>query len=187
MIFKKSKGEIKMDLKLVRPSETWFDKIREYQREFRKYQENRIPGSGGLQKYDDLSEWLRDIHANETRTLDEDYVPGTVFTVVPQDGSKVIGTIQIRHVLNKNLLEYGGHIGYAIRPEERQKEYGTKMLGLALSECLKMGLDRVLITCDRKNVASAKVIQNNGGRLENELFTHNEWVQRYWITINHKA
>jgi predicted acetyltransferase len=57
------------------------------------------------------------------------------------------------------------------------------MLSLALGECQRLGLNKVLITCDRKNIPSSKVIKNNGGLLENELFIHDEWVQRYWINI----
>jgi predicted acetyltransferase len=170
-----------MKLKLIRPTEEWLEKIRDYQESFLKRNENRIQGSGGLQKYEDLGKWLADIRTNGNP--DENYVPGTVFIGISQDGSKVIGTLQIRHFLNKNLLEYGGHIGYAIRPEERHKGYGTAMLRLALGECQRLGLNKVLITCDRKNIPSSKVIKNNGGLLENELFIHDEWVQRYWINI----
>ena len=58
------------------------------------------------------------------------------------------------------------------------------MIALALDKCKEMGLDRVLFVCDKVNVASAKIIDANGGELENEKMHDDRIVQRYWITIN---
>ena len=80
----------------------------------------------------------------------------------------------------------GGHIGYSVRPSERGKGYATRMLEMALAEARRLGLKRVLITCDRKNVASARVIRKNGGRLENEVVSRlrdREFTQRYWLEL----
>jgi predicted acetyltransferase len=41
------------------------------------------------------------------------------------------------------------------------------MLKLALIECRKIGLEKILLTCDTDNIPSNKVIQRNGGILEN--------------------
>ena len=60
--------------------------------------------------------------------------------------------------LNDYLLKYSGHIGDGIRPSERSKGYATKMILLALDECLKLGIHRVLMTCNKTNVASKKSI-----------------------------
>ena len=91
--------------------------------------------------------------------------------------------MNIRHSLNEYLLKYGGHIGDGIRPSERRKGYATKMIALALEECKKLGIDRVLITCNKANIGSAKSIINNGGTLENEVIKDNDIMQRYWITL----
>ena len=63
--------------------------------------------------------------------------------------------MNIRHRLNEGLLATGGHIGDGVRPSERGKGYGTQMIALALDECRKMGIDRVLMCCDETNPASA--------------------------------
>ena len=47
-----------------------------------------------------------------------------------------------------------------------------------------MGLDKVLITCDKENIASASTIKCQGGVLENEVNEEDEIVQRYWINLN---
>ncbi len=76
---------------------------------------------------------------------------------------------EIRHKLNESLLKNGGHIGDGVRPSERRKGYATEMIRLALEECKKIGIDRVLMVCYKDNIGSRKSIINNGGVLENEL------------------
>lgn len=57
------------------------------------------------------------------------------------------------------------------------------MLALALDRCRGLGLNRVLVTCDRLNVASARTILANGGVLENEVPQDGRVTQRYWIDL----
>lgn len=92
-----------------------------------------------------------------------------------------VGAVNIRHYLNEGLRRTGGHIGDGIRPGERRKGYATAMLALALKECKKLGIDRVLVCCDKDNIGSAKAIVKNGGVLENEVEEDGHVVQRYWI------
>lgn len=94
-----------------------------------------------------------------------------------------VGAVNIRHYLNETLLKTGGHIGDGIRPSERRKGYATAMISLALQECRKLGISRVLMCCDRNNIGSAKSIIRNGGVLENEVVEDGVPVQRYWIRV----
>jgi predicted acetyltransferase len=112
-------------------------------------------------------------------------VPTTKFFLLEEGSPKILGVIDIRHRLNDHLLNNpGGHIGYAIAPSERRKGYATQQLRLALEKCREMGIGPVLITCDKENMASAKVIQRNGGVLEDERASKEGKVfQRYWITL----
>ena len=57
------------------------------------------------------------------------------------------------------------------------------MMGLALEECRKLGIRKVLIVCSRDNIGSAKTIVKNGGILENEVETDGLVMQRYWIAL----
>ena len=95
----------------------------------------------------------------------------------------MVGAVNIRHDLNDYLLKYGGHIGDGIRPSERRKGYATEMIRLALEECRKLGLTRVLMTCDKNNIGSAKSIIRNGGILEDEVLEEGVIKQRYWISL----
>ena len=116
--------------------------------------------------------------------LPEEYVPATMFWLI--DNGEFIGRIQIRHELNKAMLARGGHIGYYIRPTKRKMGYGKKMLEMALLEAQKMGFEKVLLACNDDNVGSAKIIESNGGILENIIDGEKvgeKKKRRYWITI----
>ena len=110
-------------------------------------------------------------------------VPSSTFFCLDEKRHIMVGAINIRHYLNDYLLKFGGHIGDAIRPTERRKGYATKMIKLGLEECKKLGIERVLLVCDKDNIGSAKSIINNGGILENEILEGAKLVQRYWIDL----
>ena len=74
-------------------------------------------------------------------------------------------------------------MGDGIRPSEKGKGYATKMISLSLDECLKLGIDRVLMTCNKTNVASKKSIIINGGVKENEVVDDFEILERYWTDL----
>jgi predicted acetyltransferase len=94
------------------------------------------------------------------------HVPST--TLWWTDGPEYLGRLSIRHRLTERLREIGGHIGYDVRPTARRRGHAMSMLATALPVARSMGIDRVLITCDAGNVGSRKVIEANGGVLEDE-------------------
>lgn len=96
--------------------------------------------------------------------LPEGRVPAD-FLVAEVDGVPV-GRVSIRHRLNGFLLDVGGHVGYAVAPEFRRLGYGTQILQQAVHRLAAIGVDRVLVTCDDDNAASAGTIEKCGGVLE---------------------
>jgi predicted acetyltransferase len=110
-------------------------------------------------------------------------VPFSVFWLV--EGAEFIGETQIRHQLNDYLIMEGGHVGYGIRPGRQDQGYGKLILALALEECRRLGLRRVLVTCLQDNVASARIIEANGGTLENVIAdpAGRGPLRRYWIAL----
>jgi len=118
------------------------------------------------------------------RGIPTSHVPSTLFFLMDENRDRILGAVDIRHRLNGALLRKGGHIGYGVAPSQRRKGYGTRMLALALVECEKLGIGRALVTCDRTNAGSARVIRKNGGVLENELTGEDgNIVERYWIDV----
>jgi len=103
-------------------------------------------------------------------------------------GDNFLGTITIRTELTDGLLRFGGNIGYGINPHFWHKGYGSKILELGLKKCKDLGLkDKVLITCDDDNIASAKIIEKNGGVLENIVKNNVDGkeilTRRYWVEL----
>jgi len=63
--------------------------------------------------------------------------------------------------------------------------YGNKVLGLALYKAKELGINKVLLTCDSTNTASRKVIEKNGGVLQDEIIIEQDKPTklRFWIEI----
>jgi predicted acetyltransferase len=138
----------------------------------------------------DLAEWCERWASEEgfaahvaalVRDREEDaprtpgWVPCTTLWWV--DGPHYLGRIGIRHRLTPSLREVGGHIGYDIRRSARRQGHATAMLAAALPVAAGLGIDPVLVTCDADNVGSRKVIEANGGVLEDQRGVK----LRYWV------
>lgn len=169
------------ELELVFPTPEMEREALDYRQAHFDRGERVIHGDGGLDMAQSYAEWLEKVHADLTRD-DGSLVPATTYFAVV--GGRIVGTLQIRHRLNDFLYRYGGHIGYGVRPSERRKGYASRMLALALEICREMGIARVLVTCDRGNIGSARTILKNGGVAENEVECEDGSVaQRYWIAL----
>lgn len=174
-----------MALKLIKLTKAYEKQLGEMIDEWREDQErnhtNRSPRAIFKNDYHDFDYYLAHL---EHKTATENRVPDSVFFLLDEERDRLLGAVNIRHYLNEGLLRNGGHIGDGVRPSERRKGYATAMIRLALDECRKLGLDRVLIVCDKDNIGSAKSIVNNGGVLENEIVGEDGAVeQRYWIEL----
>ena len=113
--------------------------------------------------------------------LPDYWVQSTTYWLIAND--EFVGHINIRHALNEHLKKDGGHIGYAIRPIARRKGYGFKILELALPFAKKIGLQKVLVTCDESNFASRKIIERNNGLLLDKLPGKNGPKLRFWLYL----
>ncbi|MDR2293642.1 MAG: GNAT family N-acetyltransferase [Microbacterium sp.] len=120
-------------------------------------------------------------HEHEGIDVAPGRVPGS-WLLADVDG-EVVGRVSIRHRLNDFLLREGGHVGYAVGPAHRRRGYATRILRLAVDDLSRRGVDRVLVTCDDTNVASAGVIEKCGGVLENVVTGASGGAKRrYWIS-----
>ena len=104
------------------------------------------------------------------------YVQCTTWWWVEDD--EYLGRIALRHTLTERLRVNGGHIGYDVRPTARRRGHATAMLRAVLPLARAAGVTpAALLTCDSDNVASAKVIEANGGVLEADV----DGLRRYWV------
>ena len=169
-----------MQLKLVKLTPEYRSHLTEMMDEWSTTGEEIIPYAIRKNEYRDFDYYLEHL---EVRDATGSLVPDSTFFGLDEERNVFVGAVNIRHYLNERLLLNGGHIGDGIRPSERRKGYATKMIGLALEECKKLGIDKVLMVCDKNNIGSAKSIMNNGGVLENEVVVNGVTEQRYWITL----
>lgn len=112
--------------------------------------------------------------------LPEGHVPAT-FLLAEVD-AEVVGRVSVRHQLTEWLAREGGHVGYGVRPQHRRRGFATEILRQSLVIARAVGVDRVLVTCDDSNVASASVIEAAGGvRDEEQPLAGDPPKRRYWI------
>lgn len=140
----------------------------------------------GLENAESFGEWLK-FEECLKKLYGESYVPSEVYLAVRESGGRVVGIIDYRRQLSDFMFNFGGNIGYCVRPDERRKGYAKEMLGLILGRC-KETEGRALVCCDGDNEASRKTIIRNGGVLENEVadtvgLTKCGTIQRYWINL----
>ena len=132
--------------------------------------------------------WLEQKQNEENGVnLPAGYVSSTYYWLM--DGKEYVGSFTLRHKLTETLMNVGGNIGYIILPSKRGKGYASAGMGLCLREAGKMGLERVLITCNARNKASfaviTKAMNKYGGEMLPDVELDGGFEHRVWInTIN---
>jgi len=172
-------------IKLITPTLAYKSQIQAYKDEF-PYSPNGIKGSSQLIETNSIEDWLIQVEKNRHwDTVQEGWMPAEQYIAVDTKDHTIVGMLNFRKELNEYLLNYIGHIGYSVAPSKRRQGLGTIMLELALIEAIKFDLDKVLITCTDDNIASAGVIENNGGVLEDKRVDPGDQklTRRYWITL----
>ena len=133
----------------------------------------------------DLAGYLRAcVDGENPATLASGFVPQTVYWMI-DDAQQLVGMLRLRHCLNDNLLQHGGHIGYYVRPAARGKGHAKQALRMALDRLREMGVTRALLTVDPSNEPSIRVVLANGGRADTQA-RHPETgqiVNRYWVDL----
>jgi predicted acetyltransferase len=137
------------------------------------------------QALDDFKGYVKKLHNYSVgKKLPESWIPKSTYWLV-KDKRRLLGHSSVRHTLTPALHRFGGHIGYYIRPSQRGKGYGTKILGLTIEKAKQLDLKKVLITCDDDNQASIRIIESFGGMLQDKVMNegHEVLTRRYWIEI----
>ena len=157
--------------------QTYLEALREFHAELHNLEQDSVALTQNFEGY--VRHLLR--QASDERR--DGLVPESFYWLI--DDGMYIGRLSLRHHLNDRLMQFGGHIGYEIRPGKRRMGYGKTILRLGLEQAQLIGITRALVTCDDDNIASAKIIEANGGILENTVLLSNRVVptRRYWIDL----
>lgn len=171
-----------MKLRLVKATNEYKEQICDMLEEWYASGESIVPYAIRRIDYHDFDYYCENIECKDS--VSGWGILDSTFFCIDVERDIAVGAVNIRHYLNESLLLNGGHIGDGVRPSERRKGIATKMISLALEECRKLGIFRVLMVCNQNNIGSAKSIINNGGVLENEVLVDGEMEQRYWIDLS---
>lgn len=165
---------------LLKPDLSMKEVFEDYLRDFEEHGETAAPAAARMngKTYEN---WLEDLRRLETQPTDT-LVTGTLYFWFDDQGT-LAGAIALRHTLTEALLRTGGNIGYGVRPSLRRRGHAGAMLAAVLPLARARGMARVLITCNRENIASARTILRSGGVLENEIRDGDRVMQRYWIKL----
>ena len=173
-------------LRLVDADRKYLEEYREaYEQSIKKVQKGEMKRHNLMFLNPDELDIVEHYHDNRDITkLPTGYVPSYDYFLV--DGNNFIGIIHIRTNLTKHLLQYGGHIGYGIHPKYWKQGYGTKLLRMGLDKGKELIEEEdILLTCDDDNIGSSKIIEANGGILENKVWNEDKGekflTKRYWI------
>lgn len=175
------------NIKLVYPSEMYQQSYLSFYQEWIDSKETMIPWIIAKDP-SDFKEMLSALEANRRgENLPAGWVPDSTYWLV-SNKSEVLGVVNIRHTLTDRLRETGGHIGYGIKPSARGKGYAVTMLKFALKKAKEIGMDSVLIVCDKENKASERTILKSGGRrIEDFIEEDGNVVHRFWIELRENS
>ncbi|KOR90220.1 GNAT family N-acetyltransferase [Paenibacillus solani] len=172
-----------MAVYLVKPSAEFKDEYLSFYQDWKDSQEDMVPWviARDPGDFDDMLQFLN--NNEQGINIPEGWVKDSTYWLVTE-ANRVVGAVNIRHQLNEKLFNAGGHIGYGIRPSDRQKGYATQLLSLALEKTKDLSINKVLVVCDADNTGSKKTILKNGGIQDTDYIEEDgNIVNRFWISI----
>ena len=173
-------------LKLVKPDKKYYSQYKEMMDEWIMEGSRITPWPLQLkynteQYFNDMINRVEEVERGEN--LGE-YASSTTYWLYDEQANKILGASNLRHYLTDDGLKTWGHIGYGIRPSERNKGYATKLLKLTLKEAKnRRNIDKVLLGAYTGNIPSWKVMEKCNGIFENIVIEEQTGlpIKRYWI------
>lgn len=132
------------------------------------------------------AQWLRwmeqDRHAD---TCPEGSVPQDLLFLIRRDGAgdALLGAVTIRRPIPGGATPRDGAFGLGIRPGERGKGHGKRLLRMAMEMAARdYGMTALCLTCDADNLESARMIEACGG-VPQARYTREDGTEALQFTI----
>jgi len=170
--------------KIVRPDIIYKDSFMEALREY--HAEERQLYNDYARIDSDFSSFIEDLRAERGHPHQpfQDWVepvPETVLWMVKDED--YLGTVEIRHRINWHLEKWGGHIHFTIRPSQRNKGFGRKLLTKAIPFANYLGIERALITVAPDNLPGIRVCEVCGAEAAGATPQTDQFPERrlFWL------
>jgi predicted acetyltransferase len=111
----------------------------------------------------------------------EGLVPWSACWAVDADTRALVGMGSLRHRLSPWMAQFGGHIGYRVRPALRRRGLGVVLLRMMLDQARARGIDKALVVCTPENIGSQGVLRRNGAVFDGEVSTEGHRLWRYRV------
>lgn len=171
------------DIFLIFPNEEMESEVLKFKKDFFENGEKTIHGSYKLdnEKYS-YKEWLQIIKNNlDKEKLNPKFGLSHTLFAIKNDGT-IVGIINLRNTIT-DFYKDSGHIGYSVRPSERNKGYATEILKQALKIARNQGLKEVYLVCKQSNEPSRKTIIRNCGVFTRKFEKDMNIYEEYKIVI----
>lgn len=175
-----------MKLHLVKPDLIYYEKYNDMMSEWCASKTQIAPWflDSTIMSIDEFAQFVRMLDDCEHGIVDKNFSATSSYFVMDEN-DRLIGATSLRHYLTVEGFLSWGHIGYGVRPTERQKGYAVQMLKMMLEQAKKKGIYKVLVGVHDGNIGSWKTVEKCGGVMENVVHIENddEPIRRYWIDM----
>lgn len=111
----------------------------------------------------DPSRYLETLRSwSQGENLPPEWCPADEYLIFA--GDVAVGDVSVRHRITTRLKLYGGHIGYSVHPNYRNRGIASWALRAGLTMTAAKGLTEALLTCAHDNEPSIRVIEKAGGK-----------------------
>lgn len=170
-------------IQLVIPTIAMKEQALAFRKEHFDVHEHTIYGSELFDQIVTYEEWLQMVTDNtQEESVHSEWVVTDTFFAVEKTSNDIVGIIDLRHILNDFLKDFG-HCGYSVRPTKRRKGYATQMLSQLCCIAKQQGMTHLQLSVETSNIASIKTIKYNGGMYTRSFTFEDKQAHIYSITL----
>ncbi|MBQ7307643.1 MAG: GNAT family N-acetyltransferase [Clostridia bacterium] len=126
-------------------------------------QTNEFYGLSPNETREKICEMLKKEYCIDSKSSDS---PSIIYVFYVDN--KPVGFAGMKLKINRYWVVHSATIWYKIRPSERRKGYGTKLVKKLIQRCIDLGITYVNASTSVDNIASRTILAKNGFTFTNE-------------------